>query len=73
MRTPDITPAQIVAIVQAVLALAVAYGLSVPPDARDAIIQLATVLAAVLPIGDAAVRRGRARVVEARVLAGSDS
>lgn len=69
MRTPDITPAQLVALVQAVVAIAVAYGAPVPPEARDAIVQLATVLAAVLPLGDAAIRRGRARVVEAEVQA----
>lgn len=67
MRTPDITPAQIVAIVQAILALGVAYGMDVPPEARDAIVQLATVLAAVLPLGDAAIRRKRAEVVRAEV------
>lgn len=67
MSTPDITRAQVVAIVQAALAIAVAYGFDIPPDARDALVQLATVLAAVLPLGDAVVRRGRARVVEREV------
>lgn len=67
MSTPDITKAQAVAIVQALIALVVAFGLDVSPEARDAIVQLATVLAAVLPLADAGVRRKRAEVVRAEV------
>lgn len=70
MKKPDITPAQVVALVQAVLALIVAYGIDVPKDAQDAIVQLATILGGLLIAGDAVVRNGRARIEAARVANG---
>jgi multisubunit Na+/H+ antiporter MnhB subunit len=57
--TPDITKAQLVAVAQAIIGLAVAFGLDVSPHTRDAIIQLCTVIALVLPIADAVIRHGR--------------
>lgn len=59
--TPDLTPAQILAIVGAVIGVAVAAGLPLSQGLQDAIIQLVTVLAPVLVVGDAVVRHGRAR------------
>ena len=59
-KTPDITPAQIVAIVGACIAVAGAFGFDVSQDQKDAILQLATVLSSALVVGDAVVRHGRA-------------
>lgn len=62
METPDITRAQILAIVQALIALVAAFGLNVSETQSTAIIQLATALAVVIPLADAAIRHGRARI-----------
>ena len=59
-KTPDVTPAQIVAIVGAALAVAAAFGFDLNQDQRDSVLQLVTVLSSVLVVGDAAVRHGRA-------------
>lgn len=59
-KTPDVTPAQIVAIVGAALAVAAAFGFDLNSDQRDSVLQLVTVLSSVLVVGDAAVRHGRA-------------
>ena len=58
-KTPDITPAQIVAIVGAVIGLAVAAGLDISQDLQDSIINLVTIVSAALIVGDAGVRVGR--------------
>jgi hypothetical protein len=63
LTTPDITIAQIVAIAGAVLGVAVAGGLPLSRDLQDAIIQLITVLAPLLVVGDAAIRHGRSRAL----------
>lgn len=60
-KTPDVTPAQIVAIAGAVLACAAAFGFDVNDQQKDAILQLVTVLSSALVVGDAVVRNGRAR------------
>lgn len=60
-QTPDITAAQAVAIVGAVIGVLVASGLPISQDLQDAIIRLVTILAPVLIVGDAVVRHGRAR------------
>lgn len=73
MNTPDITAAQIVAIIQACVAFIVAFGAPLTTVQQEAIIQLATVLAAALPLSDAAIRRGRARVAEAVIRADRDA
>ena len=65
MTTPDITPAWILAVAQAVLAVAVAFGLDMSAEQRDAILDLAKVLAVMLPASDAAVRVARSRVAVA--------
>lgn len=67
MRTalamPDITPAQIVAVVGAVIGLAVAAGLDISQDLQDSIINLVTVLSGLLLVSDAAIRHGRSRAL----------
>ena len=62
METPDVTRAQILAIVQALIAVAAAFGVPMSTEQSAAIIQLATVLAVVLPLADAAIRHGRAKI-----------
>jgi prolipoprotein diacylglyceryltransferase len=59
-KTPDITPAQIIAIVGAIIGVAVAAGLNISQDLQDSIIRLVTILAPVLIVGDGVVRHGRA-------------
>jgi hypothetical protein len=63
LRTPDITLAQMVAVVGAILAVAVAAGLPLSKDLQDSIIDLITVLAPLLVVGDAAIRHGRSRAL----------
>lgn len=67
MDTPDITKAQIIALVQAVLALVVAFGIDLTDDQTTAIIGLAGALAVVLPLADAIIRNGRSRIYAAHV------
>lgn len=59
-KTPDITPAQVVAVAGAALAVAAAFGFDISQDSKDSIMQLVSVLAATLLVGDAAIRHGRA-------------
>jgi multisubunit Na+/H+ antiporter MnhB subunit len=59
-KTPDITPAQIVAVVGAVIAVLVAFGVDLSKEQVDAVIQAVAVIAGVLIAGDAVVRHGRA-------------
>jgi hypothetical protein len=59
VKRPDITPAQIVAIVQAVVALCVAFGLDLSPEQSRAILDVSMVIAGVLPLADAGIRAGR--------------
>lgn len=61
LATPDISVAQVVAVVGAVLGVLVAAGLDISKDLQDAIISLITVLAPVLIAGDALIRHGRSR------------
>ncbi len=60
LQTPDITPAQAVAIVGSIIAVLVAGGLPLSQDLQDSIIRLVTVLAPILLVSDAAIRHGRA-------------
>lgn len=64
--TPNVTTLQLVAIGQAVIALAVAFGLPITDEQSAAIIQLATALAIALPLADAHLRNGRARYFAAK-------
>lgn len=61
MKTPDVTTGQIIALVQAVLGLVVAFGAPLSSDQSEAIIQVVTALAVALPLSDAVIRNGRAR------------
>lgn len=63
MQTPDITKAQILALIQAVLALAIAFGVDLSTEQQTAILGLAGAVAVVLPIADAIIRNGRSRIV----------
>lgn len=59
-KTPDITPAQVVAVVGSVIGALVAFGVDITQAQTDAVLQLVTVVAGVLIAGDAVVRHGRA-------------
>ena len=63
LSTPSITGAQYVAIAGAVIGVAVAAGLPLSKALQDSIIQLITVLAPLLLIGDATIRHGRSRAL----------
>lgn len=58
--TPDLTSAQLVAIVGAVIGAAVAFGAPISKAQTDAVLQLVTVVASALLVGDAVIRHGRA-------------
>jgi hypothetical protein len=61
LALPDTTKAQIGAVVQAVIAVAVAFGAPVTDEQSVALIALAGVIGAVLIGADASIRRERAR------------
>jgi uncharacterized membrane protein (UPF0136 family) len=67
----SITPAQVVAVVAAVVSFVVAFGVDLTQRQQDAILNLATVLSATLIAGDAVIRLGRSRVAAAAVANGS--
>jgi hypothetical protein len=67
MKTPDITPAQILAIVSGILGLAAAFGFSLDTAQQGEILGLVGILASVLLHSDAKIRNGRAAVVVAQV------
>lgn len=60
MRTPDVTPAQIVGIAQAVLGVALAFALPISNEQSIAILALVAVIASVLFGADAKIRTARA-------------
>lgn len=66
MKTPDITPAQIVAIIQPIITCAVAFGAPISEAQTSALIGLAAALSTALTLGDAIIRNGRARIEAAR-------
>lgn len=72
MKTPDITPAQVVALVQAVISVLVAFSVPVSDAQSAALLGLTTIVASILIVGDAVIRRGRAKVVEAQVARGTE-
>src|SRR5262245_29751860 len=61
MKLPDTTKIQIVALLQAGLAVAIAFGAPISPEQSVALVALAGVLGTVLITADAAIRRERAR------------
>lgn len=60
MRTPDLTPAQLVTIAGALLALAAAFGAPIDEEQRAAILGFVAILGSVLLGADAKIRHGRA-------------
>jgi hypothetical protein len=58
-RMPDITAAQIVAVVGAVITVAVAFGANISKEQQIAILSLAGAVATILLASDAHLRRGR--------------
>lgn len=67
-ETPDVTKADIIALVQAVLALLIAFGLDLTDVQVASIIGLSAVLAGAIPIADAHRRAGRVPLVMQREL-----
>jgi hypothetical protein len=63
MQMPNITPAQIIAVVGAILAVAISAGLDISKDLQDSILQLTTVLSGLLLGADAVIRHGRSRAL----------
>jgi hypothetical protein len=63
LSTPDITPAQIIAVIGAVIGVAVAAGLPLSKELQDSIVQLVTILAPIIIVGDAGIRHGRSRAL----------
>lgn len=61
LSTPDVTPAQIIAVVGAVLGVIIAAGLPISDELQKQIITLVTVLAPLLFGADAIIRHGRSR------------
>lgn len=61
LSLPDHTRIQIVAVIQAMLATAVAFGVPISDDQSVALLALAAVLGTMLIGADAAIRRERAR------------
>jgi hypothetical protein len=62
-QTPNITIAQITAVLQAVIAVAVAFGLSITNEQQTAVLGLSAVIGLALTLGDAHIRHGRALAV----------
>ena len=63
MKKPDITPAQIIALVQAVIGALVAFSVDITQEQSIAIVGLVTVIATMLFGADAVIRRGRAAMM----------
>lgn len=63
LKTPDITPAQLVAVVGAIIATAVALGLPLSDEAQTSIMTLVTVVAPIILVADAGIRHGRSRAL----------
>jgi hypothetical protein len=67
LKTPDVTPAQIVTVVGAGIAMAVAFGAPVSKDQSDAIMDFVTVTGPVLLGADAIIRAARAKYLGKRI------
>jgi hypothetical protein len=68
LKTPDFTPAQIVASVGGIVALAVALGVPLSTDKQHEIILFAVVFAPVLIAVDAWIRHSRAKYLHTALL-----
>jgi hypothetical protein len=64
--TPDLTPAQIIGLIGAVLAVAVSFGVNISKEQQEAILALATLVAGILFAADAHLRSNRARAAAVR-------
>jgi hypothetical protein len=60
---PNITPAQLVAVAGAIIAMVVAFGVPISAGEREAITNLATVVFPVVIAADALIRHGRSRAL----------
>lgn len=67
MEMPDVTRVQVIAIVQAIIAVIVSFGVNLSDEQQTAILGLAGALAIVLPLSDAIIRNGRSRIYAASV------
>lgn len=65
MKTPDITLAQIIATVVALLGFLAAFGLSLTKAQQDAIVQVITVGYPIFLVADAYIRGQRAKAIAA--------
>ena len=65
-RMPDITAAQVVGLVGAVVAIAVSFGVNISKEQQEAIMALAAAVAAILFAADAHVRTHRVRAEAVR-------
>lgn len=61
MKTPDITPAQVVAALGSILSVLVSFGVDLTAEQRDSLLDLTGILAAFLLGSDALIRFGRSR------------
>lgn len=64
LKLPDITPAQIVAIVGSIFGILVAAGLDISDELQNSIIDFITVAAPLLLGADAVIRHGRSRALQ---------
>jgi hypothetical protein len=69
VKTPDITLAQIVAVLLSVFGMAAAFGLDISQGKQDAIVDFITVMAPIVVAADAFIRHGRSKVAAAEVAA----
>lgn len=67
MKTPDITPAQIVAVAGSAIATLAAFGLPISQEQTDAILDLVKVVSPILLLSDAGIRFGRALMVSRKL------
>lgn len=59
-QTPDVTTAQILAVVQAIVGFGIAFGLNLTTEQQHAIMLLCSTILVVWPTVDAIIRHGRA-------------
>jgi hypothetical protein len=69
LNHPDITKAQIVAVVQSVIAVAAAFGLPLTSQQSTALIGLSGLIAVALTVSDSVIRNGRAHMLAASISA----
>lgn len=65
--TPDITPAQVVAVAGAVIGVAVAFGAPLSEEQSGQIVNLVTIVAPILLGADAGIRAARAKYLGKRI------